>query len=97
MREVIQIPEDVVNEIQMRDVEATGARDVFRLFCDMHALDEDDSFEQSPMYKAYKTIVDIKNTSFEDAKDKMIKQYIHENFKSWKLNYFTNELTIDVI
>ena len=98
MKEVIKVNEEIVNDIQAKDVSLQTSKEILIQMLDMHKLDRDTSFMETPIFKAYQQDIENKRLEFDKAKDKMASEYIPENLaekvKEWNLNYFTNELTI---
>lgn len=98
MKKVITIDENVVADIQMKDISMQTANDVIAKLIDAHQLDTDTSVLDSPVFKAYHDSAVEKRLAFENAKDAMVLKYIPKEFqdrvKNWNLNYSTNELTI---
>ena len=98
METVIQIDEAIVNDIQAKDVDANISQSVILKILDMHEVDEDASFMNSPVFKAYQEEAIKKHIIFEKAKAKLSEENIpadiKPHIKEWSLNYYTNELTV---
>ena len=97
MTKTFEVNEDVVNDIQAKDIEAQVSKEVILQLMDMHKLDEDASLFESPLFKAYEKESAEKRMAFERAKDKMATEVIpadvRAKIKSWSLDYYTNILT----
>ena len=92
MKEIkIQIPEEVVNGIQLKDFEAASMQTVITNMLESHSLDADTRIIESPVFLGYQTrLVNVKK-EFEQAKDKMILTYVEESLRkqvtNWNLDY----------
>ena len=92
MKEIkIQIPEEVVNGIQLKDFEAVSMQAVITNMLESHSLDADTRIIESPVFLGYQAkLVNVKK-EFEQAKDKMILTYVEESLRkqvtNWNLDY----------
>ncbi len=96
----VQVNEDVVNDIQLKDVEAQMSKEVIVQIIESHKFEEDTSFMESPVFKAYQKDSADKQIAFEKAKNDMaesnIPAHLRDSVKEWNLNYFTCELTLTI-
>ena len=92
MKEIkIQIPEEVVNSIQLKDLEAVSMQAVITNMLESHSLDADTRIIESPVFLGYQAkLVNVKK-EFEQAKDKMIMNYVDKDVRNsiinWNLDY----------
>ena len=101
MKEIkIQIPEDVVNGIQLKDFEAVSMQAVITSMLESHALDADDRIITSPVFMGYQAKLAQVRREFEQAKDKMIVAYVDADVRAtvlnWGLDYNSCTLTLQV-
>jgi len=87
----IQIDEDVVADIQMKDAAVQVLQRTLSIFLDTHALDATADILNSPVCIGFqKKLVDAK-VAFENAKDAMINSTFDETARhkitNWDLNY----------
>ncbi len=98
MEQIIKVDEEVVADIQAKDISAKTAEDIIAKMIDQHQLDTDTSFMKSPVFREYQKEATAKRLEWERAKDAMALKFIPEKLsdkvKSWNLNYGTNELTL---
>ena len=98
MIKVVRVDEEVVNNIQAKDVEAQVAKDVISQLVETHNLDEDVSFMQSPVFQALQKDAAQKQIEFEKVKQQMASKHIpadiKDKAKEWNLDYYTCEMTI---
>lgn len=93
----IQIDEDVVADIQMKDAAVQVLQRTLSIFLDTHALDATDDILSSPICIGFqKKLVDAK-VAFEKAKDAMISNTFDEvairKITNWDLNYSSGTLS----
>ena len=68
MREIkIQIPEDVVNRIQLKDFEAVSMQAVITNMLESHALDADTTIIESPVFVGYQNRLVKVRKEFEEV------------------------------
>ena len=102
MKEIkIQIPEEVVNSIQLKDFEAVSMQAVITNMLESHSLDADTRIIESPVFLGYQArLVNVKK-EFEQAKDKMIMEYVDENVRksiiNWNLDYSSCILVLQFV
>ena len=101
MREIkIQIPEDVVNRIQLKDFEAVSMQAVITNMLESHALDADTTIIESPVFVGYQNRLVKVRKEFEEAKDNMLVEFIDAEVRStvmnWNLDYNSCTLTLQV-
>jgi hypothetical protein len=101
MKEIkIQIPEDVVNGIQLKDFEAVSMQAVITNMLESHALDADMRIIESPVFVGYQNRLVQVRKDFEEAKDAMLITYIDEATRAtvtnWNLDYNSCTLTLQV-
>ncbi len=100
MTTVVKVNSELVNEVQSRDVEAQVSQEIILKVLDMNKLDNDTTLISSPIFKAYEKEAAQKKIAFERAKNTMFNSSVSEDIKakakSWNLNYFTEELTIEM-
>ena len=99
MKEIkIQIPENVVNDIQLKDFEAISMQMVITNMLEAHALDDDTRIIDSPVFKGYQNRLAQVHKEFEQAKNNMLSSYvdkeIHQNTFNWTLDYNSCTLTL---
>ena len=87
----IQIDEDVVADIQMKDAAVHVLQRTLSIFLDTHALDATDDILSSPICIGFqKKLVDAK-VALERAKDSMINENLDADTRqkvvNWDLNY----------
>jgi hypothetical protein len=92
MKEIkIQIPEDVVNGIQLKDFEAVSMQAVITGMLETHALDADARIIESPIFMGYQTKLAKVRREFEQAKNEMISTFVEEEVRkqvtNWNLDY----------
>lgn len=92
MKEIkITIPEDVVNDIQVKDFTYNAAKDVIAGLIESHSVDLDDRIIGSPVFVGYQQKMIDAKTEFEKSKDDMINQFVKDDIKdsivNWNLNY----------
>lgn len=97
-KQIFNVSEEDVNEVQIKDVEFSTGKEVLMQILDMHKMDTDPTFLQSPVFKAYEADVNAKRLAFDKAKDALTSKYIPKdissNVKEWSLNYYTCELIV---
>lgn len=92
MKEIkIQIPENIVNNIQLKDFEMIAMQAVITNMLEAHSLDIDTKIIDSPVFLGYQNkLVQVKQ-AFEQLKDNMIYQYVDEETRkkvtNWNLDY----------
>ena len=95
--QIFNVSDEDVVELQAKDVEFNTGKEVLMQMIDMHKLDTDTTFLQSPVFKAYEADVNAKRLAFDKAKDALVTKYIPKDIspqvKEWSLNYYTGELT----
>lgn len=101
MKEIkIQIPEDVVNGIQLKDFEAVSMQAVITNMLESHALDADTRIIESPVFVGYQNRLVQVRKDFEEAKDAMLVTYVDEATRAtvtnWNLDYNSCILTLQV-
>lgn len=101
MREIkIQIPEEVVNRIQLKDFEAVSMQAVITNMLESHALDADTTIIESPVFVGYQNRLVKVRKEFEEAKDNMLVEFIDAEVRStimnWNLDYNSCTLTLQV-
>jgi hypothetical protein len=101
MREIkIQIPEEVVNRIQLKDFEAVSMQAVITNMLESHALDADTTIIDSPVFVGYQNRLVKVRKDFEEAKDAMLITYVDEVTRTavtnWNLDYNSCTLTLQV-
>lgn len=101
MKEIkIQIPEDVVNGIQLKDFEAVSMQSVITGMLESHALDADDRIISSPVFVGYQARLAQVRREFEQAKDKMLVEFVDAETRAtvmgWSLDYHSCTLILQV-
>ena len=100
MRKTIIIDENVVSDIQKKDIARQVAEETLKMLIDSHSMDNDASFMQSPVFKACQEEIVNKRIEWENAKNNMIVSFVMEDIRNkiieWNLNYGTNELVIEI-
>ena len=101
MKEIkIQIPAEVVNNIQVKDFEIISMQNVIASLLESHLLDEDDRMIKSPIFIGYQEKLTKLRKEFEDAKDKMLIDFIDAETRAtvmnWGLDYNSCTLTLQV-
>ena len=101
MKEIkIQIPEEVVNGIQLKDFEVISMQAVIANMLETHALDESMQIIESPVFVGYQNKLVKVRKEFEDAKDKMLVDFIDAETRAtvmnWSLDYNSCTLTLQV-
>lgn len=101
MKEIkIQIPRETVNGIQLKDFEAVSMQAVIANMLESHALDEDTRVIESPVFVGYQNRLVKVRKEFEDAKDKMLVDFIDAETRAtimnWGLDYNSCTLTLQV-
>ncbi len=98
MQKTIRIDEAIVNDIQIKDIKAQVSRDILLRILDMHGLDANVSFMDSPIFKACEEEAVRKSMEYEKAKNEMainnIPEDLYKSMKSWTLNYYTYDLVV---
>lgn len=93
----IQVNEDVVADIQMKDATVQVLQKTLSIFLDTHTLDATDDILNSPVCVGFqKKLVDAK-VAFEQAKDSMINENLDADTRqkvvNWDLNYSSGILS----
>ena len=96
----IQIPQEIVNNIQLKDFEVASMQAVIANILETHAFDKDARVVKSPVFIGYQDkLVQIKK-EFEDAKDNMLITFIDKDTRTkvmnWSLDYSSYTLTLQV-
>lgn len=98
MNEVIKVNEEIVADIQLKQMKYETERQIVKEFLTEHQLDRDDKALSSPIFATFQESMVADKLAWEQAKDAMVMQYIPEDkqskVKSWNLSYGTNELTV---
>ena len=85
------IPEDVVNDIQLKDMTVQSMRSVIASLLEMHAEDVDAKLVNSPVFEEYHRRMAEAQNEFAKAKDAMIVKYVTEDDRkimmNWNLDY----------
>lgn len=101
MKKVINIPEDVVNNIEMKDSKFQALSSILQSLIEAHLINTDTSFMTSPVVLKLQEQIAEARTAWENAKNDMALKYISkedsERVQSWSLNYGTNELTLELL
>ncbi len=101
MKEIkIQIPEAIVNNIQLKDFEAVSMQAVITSMLESHALDTDTRIIESPVFVGYQNRLVKVRQDFEQAKDNMLITYVDEDTRAtvinWNLDYNSCMLTLQI-
>lgn len=101
MKEIkLQIPEDVVDGIQVKGFEAGSMEVVIANMLESHALDADARILESPVFVGYQAKLATVKKEFEQAKDKMLVEFVDAETRSkvtnWSLDYNSCTLTLAV-
>lgn len=87
----IQIPEEVVNKIQLKDFETISMQSVIANILESHVLDTDARILETPVFGGYQNMLVKVRKEFEQAKDEMIMKYVDEDVRksiiNWNLDY----------
>jgi len=98
MNEVIKVNEEIVADIQLKQMKYETKRQIVKEFLTEHQLDRDDKALSSPIFATFQESMFADKLAWEQAKDAMVMQYIPEDkqskVKGWNLSYGTNELTV---
>ena len=102
MKEIkLQIPEEVVNSIQLKDFETVSMQAVITNLLETHALDTDTRLIESPVFVGYQAKLSKVRQEFEQAKDKMLAEYVDADTRAkvtnWNLDYNSCTLTLQVM
>ena len=96
----IQIPEDVVKDIQKKNAEVTVCMQTLDDLVNAHYADEDASFFDSPVVAKLREKAGEAQIAFDDAKNALVEKYIpnedRENAREWDLSYSSGILTYAV-
>ena len=97
----IQIPEEVVNKIQLKDFETMSMQSVIANVLESHALDADARILETPVFGGYHNMLIKARKEFEQAKDEMIMEYVDENVRksiiNWNLDYSSCILVLQFV
>lgn len=97
---VVLVDEEVVADIQLKQMEYETRAAIVREFLTEHQLDTDDRALTSPVFTRFQKDTAKSRLVWERAKDQMALKFIPDNLKdkvkNWNLNYGTNELTLTV-
>ena len=94
----IQIPEDVVKDIQEKDVTAQSLQAVIADIANNHGADTQDTISVSPVFMGLMKQLTAAKIAFDNAKNAMVLKYlkpVDENVKSWNLDYGTGVLSYE--
>lgn len=87
----IQIPEDVVKDIQRKNADVTVCMQTLDDLVNSHYADEDTSFFDSPVIAKLREKASEAQIAFDDAKNALVQKYIpdedRENAREWDLSY----------
>lgn len=87
----IQIPEEVVNKIQLKDFETISMQSVIANILESHVLDTDARILETPVFGGYQNMLIKARKEFEQAKNEMIMKYVDEDVRksiiNWNLDY----------
>lgn len=101
MQKVINIPEDVVADIETKDLKCQSLSAILKDLIETHSKDEDTSFMTSPVIMALQKQITDARKDWEDAKNAMALKYINDvdskHTTNWNLNYGTCELTLTLV
>lgn len=93
----VKVPEDVVDDIQLKGAIVDSASDVVATFLEMHAMDTNTNAIDSPVFAGYERKLAAARQEWERAKSAMLESMLDEStrlaLKSWNLDYNTCELT----
>ena len=96
----IQIPQEIVNNIQLKDFEVISMQSVIANLLETHALDKDERVIKSPVFVGYQNRLVKVRKEFEDAKDKMLVDFIDAETRAtvmnWGLDYNSCTLTLQI-
>lgn len=96
MTEIVKIDIETVQAIQMAQNEAEVRQQVIMNLLDGHAMDQDASFLESPIFLAYQKKAEEANLVFANLKTNLEKTYANpKNATSWNLDYASQELTLN--
>lgn len=97
---VILVDEEVVADIQLKQMEYETRAAIVKEFLTEHQLDTDDRALTSPVFTRFQKDMTKARLEWERAKDQMALKLIPDNIKdkvkNWNLNYGTNELTLTI-
>jgi len=101
MKEVkINIPEDVVEEIQLKDAKVRAHQGILTSFLESHTLDSSADILERPIIVKYQEMTAEAQAEFEKAKDTMIMSFVdpevQKTVASWNLDYGHCELILKV-
>jgi hypothetical protein len=94
---VVEIPEDIVNAIRRFFYDYNSYKDVIANILDIHKLDVDSSFIESPIFHKFMEQYQIAFTAYNASLkqlDKFIPKEFVENGYTWNLNFDTNGLEL---
>ena len=94
----IQIPEDVVKDIQEKDVTAQSIQAIISDLANSHGADTQDTISVSPVFMGLMKQLTAAKIEFENAKNDMVLKYLKpvaENVSNWSLDYGTGELSYE--
>lgn len=87
----IEVPEEKVDKIQELDCKVQSMQTVLTNLFDMHALDTNTKFIDSPMVQAYQKQITDAQKAFDRAKDELVNEFIDEETQkkvtNWELSY----------
>lgn len=94
------IPENVVNEIQLKDLKVQSMQGVISSFLEMHSLDNNTVAIESPVFQGYQKMLCEAKKDFEDAKNDLIAEFVEDELKpkvnTWNLDYNSCELVLQI-
>lgn len=94
----IQIPEDVVKDIQEKDVTAQSLQAVIADLANNHGADSQDTITVSPVFMNLMKQLAAAKIAFDNAKNAMVLKYlkpVDDNVTNWNLDYGTGVLSYE--
>ena len=96
----IQIPEDVVKDIQEKNADVTVCMQTLNDLVNAHYTDEDTTFFDSPVIAKLRDKASEAQIAFDNAKNALVEKYIpdedRESAREWDLSYSSGILTYAV-
>ena len=92
----IQIPEDVVKDIQEKDVTTQSIQAIINDLLNSHGADSQDTISVSPVFMGLMKQFTAAKIEFENAKNAMVLKYLkptNDEVTNWNLDYGTGELS----
>ena len=94
----IDVNDEIVTEVERLHYSYENYKDVVQSCLDLHKLDPDASFLESPIFKGYQDQMSEACAAYNVAKAEIEKTFVPKEYRdngcTWNLNFTTNQLEI---